>query len=79
MELESQSADNITKSSLQCLQTWGMDEDFIKENFIAFASDGASAMLGRKSGVAARLQFLYPHLCVPPPLPLLPGGQALGG
>uniref|UniRef100_A0AAQ4R3J4 DUF4371 domain-containing protein n=1 Tax=Gasterosteus aculeatus aculeatus TaxID=481459 RepID=A0AAQ4R3J4_GASAC len=64
VEMESQSAENITKSLLQCLQTWGMDEDFIKENFIAFASDGASAMLDRKSGVAARLQLLYPHLIV---------------
>lgn len=64
VELESQSAESITESLLQCLQTWGMDEDFIKENFIAFASDGASAMLGRKSGVAARLQLLYPHLIV---------------
>ena len=42
----------------------GMDEDFIKDNFIAFASDGASAMLGRKSGVAAHLQLLYPQLIV---------------
>ena len=64
VELESQLAENITKSLLQCLQTWGMDEDVIKDNFIAFASDGASAMLGRKSGVAAHLQLLYPQLIV---------------
>ena len=40
------------------------NEDFIKENVIVFASDGLSAMLGRKSVVAAHLQLLYPHLIV---------------
>ena len=64
VELESQSAENITKSLPQCLQTWGLDEHFIQANLIAFACDGASAMLGRKSGVATRLQQMYPNLIV---------------
>ncbi|XP_027132754.1 E3 SUMO-protein ligase KIAA1586-like [Larimichthys crocea] len=64
VELESQSAENITNTLLQCLTTCGLNENFIRTNFVAFACDGASAMLGRKSGVATRLQQMYPELIV---------------
>ena len=38
--------------------------EFLQKNWIAFISDGASVMLGNKSGVGARLFQLYPNLFI---------------
>ena len=38
------------------------DVDYLKDNLVAFASDGASVMVGRESGVATKLKDLFPHL-----------------
>ena len=51
-------ADTIPKT----LVRHGLTEEFVKENLICFASDGASVMTGIKSGVGALLLKQYPNL-----------------
>ncbi|XP_064421760.1 E3 SUMO-protein ligase KIAA1586-like [Latimeria chalumnae] len=60
IELPDQKADTIAKYLLECLQKHGFDDFYLKQNLVAFASDGASVMLGTKSGVAKRLMEQYP-------------------
>lgn len=38
--------------------------DFLKKNFVGFVSDGASNMLGRKSGVGALLKSTFPDIII---------------
>jgi hypothetical protein len=64
IELSDASAESITKELLRCLNEHGFDEFFLKHCFIAFASDGASVMLGKNSGVATRLKTMFPNLVV---------------
>lgn len=47
---------------LNCLETAGFSDEWIKKNWIGFVSDGVSFMIGRKSGVATRLTAKYPNL-----------------
>jgi hypothetical protein len=44
-------ADNIHKALLACLKWHGFDVDYLQKQFIAFTSDGASVLTGKKSGV----------------------------
>lgn len=60
IELPNQTADSIFEALLGCLNNYGFALEYLKDNFIAFACDGASVMLGKKSGVVEKLlqQFL---------------------
>jgi len=53
-ELCSTSAEQITIALLECLNTYGFDQQFLKECLVCFACDGASVMIGKNSGVATR-------------------------
>jgi hypothetical protein len=64
IELEGQSAMTIFESLLRCLAFYGFDNDYLKNRLIGFASDGASVMLGRKSGVASMIVEKYPTVIV---------------
>lgn len=64
IEVESTSADCIRKAILVDLSKYGLNEDFLKENLVAFVSDGASYMLGRISGVGTQLQKTFPDIIV---------------
>ncbi|XP_076829399.1 E3 SUMO-protein ligase KIAA1586-like [Brachyhypopomus gauderio] len=64
IELADQSAATIFESLLKCLAFYGFDSNYLKNNLIAFASDGASVMLGRNSGVAALLLEKYPKIII---------------
>lgn len=64
IELTDSTAENITKDLLICLNKYGFDQTFLEEHLIAFACDGASVMIGKKSGVATRLQTIFPNLLV---------------
>ena len=64
VELSSQSAEHITTAILDCLSKFGMTRDVLKNRLVGFACDGASVMLGRTGGVAARLLELFPGLIV---------------
>uniref|UniRef100_A0A6Q2XAX7 HAT C-terminal dimerisation domain-containing protein n=1 Tax=Esox lucius TaxID=8010 RepID=A0A6Q2XAX7_ESOLU len=62
VELESQRAEGIEEALLNCLDTAGFSEEWLKKNWVSFVSDGASVMLGKNSGVATRLTARYPNL-----------------
>ncbi|KAF2884865.1 hypothetical protein ILUMI_21308, partial [Ignelater luminosus] len=54
-ELMSTTAECIFNTLLSTLNDYGFHNEYLKANLIVFCSDGASTMLGRKSGVAAKL------------------------
>lgn len=60
VELNQQTAYNITHQLIECLHKSGFNDDFLKRNWISFASDGASVLLGKKAGVAKLLKDKYP-------------------
>ena len=62
IELADQKAATITQALLKCLHQYGFTDDYMHSHFIAFASDGASVMTGKKSGVAAQLMQKFPNL-----------------
>ena len=62
VSLPATTADGIEMSLLDCLNANGFSDEYLSECFIGFASDGASVMLGRKNGVAAKLKSRFPQL-----------------
>lgn len=58
------SADSIKHAILSYLAIYGLIDDYLKNNLVAFVSDGASAMLGRVSGVGIQLKNMYPKIIV---------------
>lgn len=64
LELSDQTSKTVAENLLDCLSKYGFEDNYLKENFVAFASDGASVMLGKKSGVAERLLEKYPSLII---------------
>lgn len=62
IELPNQRADTIMQHLLKCLRAHGFDDTYLKNHLVSFASDGASVMLGRKSGVAKQLSGQYPNI-----------------
>ena len=62
VELEGQGAEQIYASLLKSLHDGGFDNEYLRNNLIAFCSDGASVMLGRNSGVGTRLKNDYPNI-----------------
>ncbi|XP_058841147.1 E3 SUMO-protein ligase KIAA1586-like [Acipenser ruthenus] len=64
VELFDQSAESIVLALTKCLQKHGFDHAYLQKNLVAFASDGASVMLGKKSGVAKRISDMYPNIVV---------------
>jgi hypothetical protein len=56
VELAATNAEGIETALLQCLTEHGLTDDFLKSFWIGLGVDGASVMLGAKSGVAARLK-----------------------
>ena len=64
IELEAITAKAIMKACLDNLKSYGMNEEFLQKCLISFACDGASVMLGRKSGVATELKKLFPTLLI---------------
>jgi len=62
VELEGQGAEQTYTSLLKSLHDGGFDNEYLRNNLIAFCSDGASVMLGRNSGVGTRLKNDYPNI-----------------
>jgi len=62
LELIDQKAETITQALLKCLHSYGFTDDYMQTHLIAFASDGASVMTGRHSGVAAQLVTKFPNI-----------------
>ncbi|KAF2888577.1 hypothetical protein ILUMI_17596, partial [Ignelater luminosus] len=63
-ELMSTTAECIFNTLLSTLNDCGFHNEYLKANLIAFCSDGASTMLGRKSGVAAKLLESFSKIIV---------------
>ncbi|KAF2890979.1 hypothetical protein ILUMI_15194, partial [Ignelater luminosus] len=63
-ELMSTTAECIFNTLLSTLNDCGFHNEYLKANSIAFCSDGASTMLGRKSRVAAKLLESFPKIIV---------------
>lgn len=52
VELSDQTSKTVAETLLDCLRKHGFGESYLEENLVAFASDGLSVTLGKKSGVA---------------------------
>uniref|UniRef100_A0A674I1Z1 DUF4371 domain-containing protein n=1 Tax=Terrapene triunguis TaxID=2587831 RepID=A0A674I1Z1_9SAUR len=64
VELDSTKAENIYSALRNMLTDTGFDTEYLKKNVIGFCSDGASTMLGHKSGVATRLIQDFPNIII---------------
>ena len=62
VELGGQGAEEIYTCLLNSLHLVGFDKEYLKNHLIAFCSDGASVMLGRRSGVGIRLKNDFPNI-----------------
>ena len=60
IELSSLTAEHIFDRVLLCLSSHGFNDEFLSQSLIGACSDGASTMLGSKSGVLTRLKAKYP-------------------
>ena len=63
-ELESQGAEQIYNTMLDSFNSAGFSNEYLTQNLFGFCSDGASVMLGRDSGVGARLQENFPKIVI---------------
>ncbi|XP_068939594.1 E3 SUMO-protein ligase KIAA1586-like [Petaurus breviceps papuanus] len=63
-ELVSTTAECIFSTLLSALNDCGFHNEYLKANLIAFCSDGANAMLGRRSGVAGKLLENFPKIII---------------
>ncbi|XP_058410086.1 E3 SUMO-protein ligase KIAA1586 homolog isoform X2 [Diceros bicornis minor] len=63
-ELVSTTAECIFNTLLSTLNDCGFTNEYLKANLIAFCSDGANTMLGRKSGVATKLLESFPEIII---------------
>ncbi|GAB6022321.1 hypothetical protein CHUAL_014186 [Chamberlinius hualienensis] len=61
-ELNLTDAETICETLLSILTEHGFTNNYLKDNLIAFWSDGENSMLGRQSEVAARLISLFPSI-----------------
>ncbi|XP_065654519.1 E3 SUMO-protein ligase KIAA1586-like [Hydra vulgaris] len=64
VELDAQDANTIFQSLLGVLLAVGFDTNYLKLNLIGFCSDGASVMLGCKSGVSVRIKEMFPYVII---------------
>uniref|UniRef100_A0A8C6V7V3 E3 SUMO-protein ligase KIAA1586-like n=1 Tax=Naja naja TaxID=35670 RepID=A0A8C6V7V3_NAJNA len=64
VELEKQDTDTIFSSVMESLNNIGFTKNYLEKNLIGFCSDGASIMLGRKSGVSTRIAKEFPNIVI---------------
>ena len=62
IELTNTEASSIANSFICALHDFGFDNNFLLRNWVSFACDGASNMLGKKAGVAQLLLNQFPNL-----------------
>ncbi|XP_063217341.1 E3 SUMO-protein ligase KIAA1586-like [Bacillus rossius redtenbacheri] len=63
-ELNSTTSAGILQELLNQLQALGLSFEFIKDHMIALTCDGASVLLGKKSGLAMQLTETFPNLFI---------------
>ena len=64
IELDDLGAECIFSTLMECLDMYGFTLHVLSEKLICFASDGASVMLGSQSGVASRIQQVFPNVII---------------
>lgn len=64
VELEKQNAETIFNAVMQCLFANGFSKTYLENNLVGFCSDGASVMLGRKSGVSTLILDQFPNIII---------------
>lgn len=64
VELEGTTSEIIFKTLISVLEKHGFNEKYLHENLIGFCSDGASVMLGRKSGVSSTILQQFPGVSI---------------
>lgn len=64
IELDNQGAECIFTTLMECLDMYGFTLHVLAEKLICFASDGASVMLGSRSGVATRILEVFPNVII---------------
>ena len=64
VELEKQDAETICCSVLETLNNIGFTNNYLQKNLVGFCSDGASVMLGRKSGMSTRITNQFPNIII---------------
>ncbi|XP_070800771.1 E3 SUMO-protein ligase KIAA1586-like [Pituophis catenifer annectens] len=62
VELKKQDAETICSAVFESLHKVGFTRDYLQKN--AFCSDGASVMLGRKTGVSTRIANEFPNIII---------------
>ena len=62
IELKGTDAITIKNAVISCLHKHGFDQQYLNSHFICFAADGASSMMGYKSGVATLLKADFPNI-----------------
>ena len=62
VELKSLCASHIADKIVECLLKNGYSIELLQEVIIGFCSDGASVMLGTKSGVGNLLKYKFPDI-----------------
>jgi hypothetical protein len=61
-KIKGQDSNTIVEELIKCLNKHGFSHEYLSRNLVAFASDGASAMIGSNSGVATQLVQLFPRI-----------------
>lgn len=64
IELENTKSETIVDRLLLCLAKHNFSNEYLIKNFICFAFDGASNMIGKKAGVGKLLTDKFPDLLV---------------
>ncbi len=62
VELQDQTSEGIIDALMSCLTKAGFTEEWLKQNWVSFVSDGASVMVGKHSGVSTKLKKRFPKL-----------------
>lgn len=62
VELQDQTSEGIIQALMSCLTKAGFTEEWLKQNWVSFVSDGASVMVGKHSGVSTKLKIIFPKL-----------------
>jgi len=64
VELKCATAPSIVTALLTCLDSHGLTDEFIRDNCVGLATDGASVMMGKTAGVAKLMTNKYPSIIV---------------
>ena len=62
IELSDTTSTGIVHALLHCLYSYGLSNNYLENNWLGLATDGASVMLGHKGGVIAKIKHSFPNI-----------------